>query len=499
MELVPYLVVIPLGAAFLITLAGNRARIAEILSCVAALGLVAISIVLSGGASSRGILVYKVGGWAVPSGITLVVDSFSMLMLIMANAVAFLILIYATDYIKKFTDEWKFYALFMLMLAGTNGVLAAGDIFNMYIFLEIAAIAAYFLVAFGVDAEGVEAAFKYAVMGSVASIFILLGISFLYSAASTLNMADMSSLISSGSVSPKAVQFAAVLFLAGFGLKAALAPFHAWLPYAHSAAPAPVSAMLSGVIIKVLGIYALARIFFNVFGISPALSGAVTCLAVISMIAGAVMAFGQSDIKRLFAYSSVSQIGYIALGLGVGTPLAVTGSLFYLVNHSVFKSLLFLDSGLIEKSSGTRDLARIRGIIKDEPVTGWTTLIAAMSISGVPPFGGFWAKLIIIVACFQANRPMLAAIAIIVSIMTLAYYFRALTPVLFGPRKDAAGPGERARTALLPALSVIILAILTACAAFMLVPGAGNVLLKNASAVLSSGAGYAAAVTESLK
>lgn len=499
MSSIPYLIAIPLAAAFLITLAGARSRIAAFLSCAAAFGLAAVSLILAGAVISRGALVYKVGGWAFPAGITLVVDAFSALVLVTANAAAFLILAYATDYIRKYTDGWKFYALFMTMLAGTNGVLVSGDIFNLYIFMEIAAISAYFLVAFGIEAEEFEAAFKYAVMGSVASIFILLGIAFLYSAASTLNMADLALCLSLGGVSPKAVQFVAVLFLAGFGLKAALAPFHAWLPYAHSAAPAPVSAMLSGVLIKVLGVYALARILFNVLGMSAALSGAVICLAVISMFAGALLAFGQSDIKRLFAYSSVSQIGYIALGLGLGTPLAIAGALFYLLNHSISKSLLFLDSGSIEKISGTRDLGRIRGIMRDEPVTGWTAMAAALSICGIPPFGGFWAKLMIIAACLQAKHVLLALVTVIVSMMTLAYYFRALTPALFGLRERTGVNTEKTRVELLPALSVIILAILSACAVFVLVPGAANLLLRSASAVLSSGAGYAAAVTGGMR
>ena len=163
--------------------------------------------------------------------------------------------------------------------------------------------------------------------------------------------------------SNKVVLFASVLFLMGFGLKAALVPFHAWLPDAHSSAPTPISAMLSGLLIKVLGVYVIARIFFNVFGITPKLSIILISLAVISMVMASFLAFGQTDIKRLLAYSTISQVGYIMLGLGVGTPLAMMGALFHLFNHSIAKSLLFLNSGSIEEISGTRDLNQISGII----------------------------------------------------------------------------------------------------------------------------------------
>lgn len=433
-------------------------------------------------------VVYRIGGWMPPAGITMVVDGLSMLMLLVMNFVAFMIAVFSMDYVKKYTDSWKFFSLFMLMLSGINGVLVAGDIFNLYVFLEIAAVAGYFLVAFGTGADELEAAFKYAVMGTVASAFILLGIGLLYSHVSTLNMADMSMALAQNG-NTNIIRFVCVLFLMGFGLKAALMPFHAWLPYAHSAAPAPISAMLSGVSIKVLGIYALSRIFFNVIGMTPAIYMILIALGVISMVVGSILAFGQTDIKRLFAYSSISQIGYIALGLGVGTPLAIIGALFHLLNHSIFKSLLFLNSGAIERDSGTRDLSKIRDVMARAPVTGCTGLTGALSICGIPPLGGFWSKLIIIFACIQAGRPYLAFTAIAVSALTLAYYFRALTPALFGKAKVFGGDARR-KFSLAIAAPMVILAALSVATGLMLLPGAGQELLKNASSVLSAGKDY---------
>ena len=501
MHLIPYLLILPLAAAFFIPVAGKKVKNSpEILALIASVSCALLSYLVAAAVCAHKIIVYKVGGWMPPAGISLVADPLSAFILVTVNTVAFLVALYATDYIRKYTDTWKFYSLFCLMLAGINGVLVAGDIFNLYVFLEIAAISGYFLVAFGIDSAGLEAAFKYAVMGAVASIFILLGIGFLYSYTGTLNMADMASFISLGN-QPRILLFSSVLFLVGFGLKASLVPFHAWLPYAHSSAPAPVSAMLSGVSIKVLGLYALARIFFNVFGITPAISWTLITLAVLSMTLGAIMAFGQSDIKRLFAYSSISQIGYIALGLGVGTPLAIFGSLFHLFNHSVAKSLLFLNSGSIEEMTGTRNFNKMSSLISKSPVTGYTNLIASLSICGMPPLGGFWSKLIIILACIQAGRPALALVAAGVSILTLAYYFRALSPALFG-REDSPAPEAIKRIAWPIGLPMVILAALSVVSLLMIVPSGSNIantLLRDAASVLTDGKKYAATVIGALR
>ncbi|MCX5665581.1 MAG: proton-conducting transporter membrane subunit [Candidatus Omnitrophica bacterium] len=487
MNLIPFLIVIPLAAAFFIPLVGKRIKISgDIISIAATISLSGISIFLASLIATQKVLMFEVGKWAAPMGISMVVDGFSVFMLVIVNSIAFLVALYSTGYIKKYTDTWKFYTLFMLMVGGMNGVLIAGDLFNMYVALEIAAIAGYALVAFGIDAEGLEASFKYAVMGAVGSSFMLMGIALLYSYTSTLNMADMANVIANKGAS-KIILFVSALFIMGFGLKAALVPFHAWLPDAHSSAPTPISAMLSGVLIKVLGIYALSRIFFNIFGMTPKISMILIGLAVISMVVAGILAFGQYDIKRLLAYSSISQIGYIALGLGIATPLSIMGALFHLFNHSISKSLLFLNAGAIESSMGTRDLRKMTGVLARSPVIGYTNLIGAMSISGIPPLGGFWSKIIIIFACIQADRPVLAFIAIAVSILTLGYYFKAVTPVLFGSKGTHLDNKSKPITVTM-AVPMVILAILSVVSVLLLLPNTGRSFLDGAIAVLVKGA-----------
>lgn len=485
------LLLIPMGAAFtMVLLAKARSRIQDSFAILSASSLFTLSALtlFKIGAVPGAVLIRKTAGLLPPAGIALVVDGLSALMLAIANLVALFVAIYSAGYMKKYTDKWKFYTLFFLMVSGINGVLMASDIFNLYVFMEIAAVSAYFLVAFGTGAEELESSFKYAIMGSVASCFILLGIAFLYAHTSTLNMAGMAYVISSAPQT-RVIQFVSVLFIMGFGLKAALVPFHAWLAYAHSSAPAPVSSMLSGVLIKALGIYAIARIFFNVFGMNTELCQVLIALGVLSMVVGAILAFGQSDIKKLFAYSTVSQMGYIAMALGVATPLAFVGALFHLLNHSMVKSLLFMNSGSIERITGTRDLSKISGIIKKAPITGYTCLAGAFSICGVPPMGGFWSKLIIIVACVQAGRPFLASIAVLVSIMTLVYYFNSLTPALFGTKDPAALGTKKAHPAMNAAM--VALAVIVILSPLALLPDAKKMLIDGAVTVLANGTAYA--------
>ena len=475
-KIIPLFVAIPLGAAFLMPILGRLwKRLPDILGNLATLSV----FVLSLAAINQNFAVYKVGGWqplnGIPIGIYMVADGLTVLMLVLINLIAFLASVYSVNYMEKFTDKARYYTLFLLMVAGMNGVVLSGDMFNLFVFLEIASIASYALVAFTTEAEALEAGFKYQVMGTAASALILLGIAFLYSLTGTLNMADMGNIISQRPTSVT-VLFVGALFLTGFGLKAGLMPFHAWLPDAHPSAPAPVSAMLSGVLIKVLGIYAICRIFFNVLGLGEVTTilNLLIILGMVSMVGGALAALGQRDFKRLLAYSSISQIGHIIFAIGLGTPLGFLGALFHLVNHSVIKSLLFLNSGAVVYSTGERDMEKMGGLSQRMPVTSVTSVIGSMSLAGVPPFNGFWSKLIIILAAIEAGRPILALIVVLVSILTLAYYLRALRLVFFGELSQAFGKIKEAP--VLMCTSMIILAGFCLGLGLLLLPGIRAVL-----------------------
>jgi len=488
-NIIPLFVAISLLGAFLIPIIGKRLKwLPDLIGSLTTFILLVLSLITVRIVATQGILVYNVGSWKLPIGIVLVLDGLTVFMLVTVNLIAFFVSIYSISYMERFTSKWKFYTLFLLMMAGMNGVVVTGDMFNLFVFLEIASVASYALVAFGTERHELEAAFKYTVMSTVGTLFILLGIVFLYSYTSTLNMADMANVLAQKGMS-NIVVMVSILFIVGFGLKAALVPFHAWLPDAHPSAPAPISAMLSGVLIKSLGIYTLCRVFYNVIGINPSLSLVLMMLGTLSMVIGVFLAIGQWDFKRLLAYHSISQIGYVILGIGLGTPLGIIGGLFHLFNHSVFKALLFLDSGAVEYATGTRDLQKMGGLMTKMPITGTTTLVASMSIAGIPPFNGFWSKLIIIIAAVQANRLGYAFWAVLASILTLASFMKVMKYAFFGELRNKWS--EVMEVPFFMKIAMVILALICVVGGALFISNINDIFLKPASDVLLEGTKYA--------
>jgi multicomponent Na+:H+ antiporter subunit D len=492
-SLIPLFVIIPLGIAFLIPLIWKL--IPSVFKYLPATGILfllvmAFYILIANGNET---LIYKVGGWEpvknIPIGIHLVVDGLAASMLIIINLIGFLAGIYAIPYMKKFTGENYFFVLFSLMVAGMNGVVITGDLFNMFVFLEISVISSYALVAFGSSKDELEASFKYQVLGGIASLLILFALAITYWYTSTLNMSDISHLLKQAPVN-KVTIFIQLFLIAGFGLKAALIPFHAWLPDAHSSAPSPISAMLSGVLIKAIGIYALLRLFFNMFRVTYEISLIITLIGVLSMVIGVILAIGQWDMKRLFAYHSISQMGYVIMAAGIAmiilakggnrniAILSLTGGLFHMFNHSVFKGLLFLNAGSVEYATGTRNLKELGGLSEVLPVTSATSLGASLSISGIPPFNGFFSKLIIIIAAIEGRFYFLALLAVIVSIITLASFMKVQRYAFLDKLKK--GGSNIKEVPFLMCLSMIILVILCLVMSLMAIPGIRETFLMPA-------------------
>ena len=454
--LIPFFVALPLAVSLLIQIvARGRPAMAEWLANATMLALVLMTCYAIGDTG-----LYHMGGWPTPIGIDLRLDALANLLLLTVSLVGFAVALYSVDYMRRFSARGHFYSLFLLMVTGMNGVILAGDLFNLYVFLEVAAVASYSLVAFGCAHEELEASFRYVVLGSLSSALILVAIALVYGITGTLNMAHMAGRIAeTGMDAPLLLAFG--LFICGFSFKTALVPFHAWLPDAHPSAPAPVSAMLSGVLIKAIGIYVLARLVFNVFGVNESELALLRWLGMLSMVVGGLLAAGQKDIKRLFAYSSISQVGFMVLGLGLGTPLGLVGALYHLVNHAMFKSLLFLNAGAVEYATGTRNLKKLGGLNRALPVTGATSLIGSMSIAGIPPFNGFWSKLIIILACVESGYYGFAAVAVAVSVVTLAYQLKVQRLAFFAslPKSQAWAMQNLRREPRLMALAMILLAV----------------------------------------
>lgn len=506
MELIPALYIIfPLLGAFLIPVIGHFVKgFQKAFTVIISLFLVFYSIwFYVVGYDSP--VVTKVGGWeavkGIPIAIYLVYDGLSAFILLTVNLIAFFSAVYAVGYIKRFTAENNFYALLCLMIAGMNGVVLSGDIFNMYVFLEIAVIASYALVAYGTEKRELEASFKYQVLGGIASLLILFAVGLLYWQTQTLNLADISAILQY-ETSNTALIFTEVLLIVGFGLKAAMIPFHAWLPDAHSSAPSPISAMLSGVLIKAIGVYALIRLFFNIFTITYELTLVIIVLGTLSMVIGVLLAIGQWDLKRLLAYHSISQMGYVVIGVGIGmmiifqdgnktvAALSIGGGLFHLINHAVFKGLLFLDAGAIEYLTGTRNLKKLGGLSRKMPVTSSTSLGASMAISGIPPFNGFFSKLLIIIAAVRAEFYLLAALAVFVNFVTLGSFMKFIRYAFYN-KNDSAVSLKTLRLPFTMKFSMITMVILCVLLSLMVFPYFREILLNPAVDVLINTSDYA--------
>jgi multicomponent Na+:H+ antiporter subunit D len=432
MSVLPLLfVVIPLATAAVVAIL-NRVweRSGDVLVNIANAALLGLSLGLISPILRVGRLSYNLGDIS-PLGIHFTIDGLSLLMLVTISIICFAASLFSVNYMERYTSKPRFYILLMLMVAGMNIVALGADLVNLYIGIEIAALACYALVAFGVEHEYLEASFKYQIMGTVGTLCILSGMAFLYRMTGSLNLAELHVGLAGQGLNP-ILLFSGILFLCGLGLKAAYMPFHAWLPDAHSTAPAPVSAILSGIFIKVIGLYGIIRVFFCIFEMTTTISWVLMVIGSISILIGAFLALGQWDSKRLLAYCTISQMGYILLGLGIATPLAIIGALFHLLNHALFKELFFLNAGSVEMQTGTRDLRELGGLNQKMPITGTTCAMGFFSVSGLPPFNGFWSKLIIIIAAIQAGYPWFAAVAAIGAIVTMAYFLKLEKNIFFG-------------------------------------------------------------------
>lgn len=485
-------IALPLVVAGILPLIGKISKkiLPDILANAVFVVLLALALFQGRALISHGPSLQQFSWLGEPLNIRLMLDGFSLLMLLTVSLVSLCIMLFSINYMDHYGAKANFYALYLIMFAGMNGLVLVTDLFQVYLFLEVAAVASYALVAYGLGHDELEASFKYLMLSAVASAFLLLSITIIFGLTGNLSF----DAVSQGLKTLDAKYLAGLctaFFIFGFGLKAALVPFHAWLPDAHPSAPAPISAALSGLLIKVSGVYALSRIFLNVFGLTPALSTVLMYMGIISMVVAALLALGQKDIKRMLAYSSISQIGYIVLGIGLGTPLGILGGLFHLLNHALAKSLLFLNSGSIQESTGTRNLDEMGGLAKRMPVTAGTTIVGSLSIAGIPPLNGFWSKLIIILALIQAKQWAFALIAVLASVLTLWYYLLIQRKAFFGKlnerwRDVREAPFWMTAATVILALLCIGIGIFFAVTVKSWIEPASNVLAQGVQTMLGS-------------
>ena len=330
--------------------------------------------------------------------------------------------------------RFNFTNLAMIILLGMNGIALVTDLFSLYVFLEITGVASFVMIALNKEGNGIEGGFKYLVMSAIATAFILGGLAFIFMQSGSLLYSDVASALSDWQNvdQPALLIVAFALVLVGFSIKSGIMPFHGWLPDAYQSAPAAVSVILGGIVTKMAGVYAILRLTGDIFVGVNLVNQILMLLAIVSIVLGAVAAITQTDFKRILAYSSISQIGYILLGASCGSAIGLIGAMLHFFNHATFKTTLFVNSAAVETATGTTEIEKLGGLQEKMPVTGVSSILAFLSTAGIPPLAGFWSKLLIILAVWQTGNFFIAGLALFASIFTAAYFLRLQRCVFFG-------------------------------------------------------------------
>ncbi len=409
------------------------------------------------------VVTFQMEDWIAPFGITIAVDSLSLMLIIIITTIGFFAAIFSYRFIKE--KKTKYYSLLCLFTAGMLGVVHTGDMFNMFVFFEILSISAYALTSYYRNTNAIEGSIKYLIQGSFATSLILFGVAFLYGMTGTLNMADLAMRIPG--ITNFILPLTRGLLLAGFGLKSAMFPFHAWKADVITTTPAPIGAIFATASTSV-GIYAIFRIMLTVFAITAVeVYMLIAGIGVVTMLVGAVMALQQKDLLRLLAYSSISQAGFVLLAFGIGIfdSVGYTAAIFHLFNIVVFEALLFFCAGVVIHHAGTSDMRRLGGFAGFSPVLGYAFLIGILANAGVPLLNGFSSKWLIYIATLQTN-PILMVLAVITSVIALFYGLKAYSLVFLSNKEIK--PKHISHFMLIP---IIILA--GVCIFFGLFPWAG--------------------------
>lgn len=454
-------VVVPLLAAPICLLL-RRPAAAWTCAFLVGLSCLAMSAALLCRVLESGTLSYALGGWAPPWGIEYRIDAVNAFVLLIVSAIGAVVLLYARRGTENEIEPARlplFYAAFLLCLAGLLGIAATGDAFNLFVFLEISSLSSYILISLGQRRRALTAAFQYLIMGTIGATFILIGIGMLYMVTGTLNMQDLAARLPA-LMELRTVHSAFAFLLVGLCLKLALFPLHLWLPDAYTHAPSVVSAFLAGTATKV-AVYALLRISFTVFGAGFALSllpldAVLVTLALLGVFVGSTVAIFQDNVKRMLAWSSIAQVGYMILGISLATVTGLTAGILHLFNHALMKGGLFLALGAVLRGTGGVRLADLRGIGRSMPWTAAAIVIGGLSLVGVPLTVGFVSKWYLVLAALELDNWLLAAAVLAGSLLALAYVWRLVETAYFAEPEEGAPAVREAPLALLLPIWLLI-------------------------------------------
>ncbi len=485
-------ILLPLVGAVLAALAGKRRRLSQGIVIVVCVLMTGTAVALLASVWEHGILSMAVGNWAPPFGIALAADLLSAVLAVITGLTGLAVAIYAVVDIDRLRAARGYDALFLVLLAGVNGAFLTGDLFNLYVWFEVMLIASFGMVALGRSREELDGALRYLALNMVATLMFLLAIALLFGSTGTLNMAHLHLVVANGEATG-AVVASALLLAVAFGMKAAVFPLFFWLPAAYHTPAFAVSAIFAGLLTKV-GVYALLRVFTLIFSAQDDLVEALFWpVAAATMVFGVLGAACQAEIRRILSFHIVSQIGYMLIGLALLTPIAMTAAVFYLIHHIVVKANLFLVAGVIHRYCRTNDLAGTGGLVKRAPWLAVLFLVPALSLAGIPPLSGFWAKLLVVQASLDAGDLAMAGIALVVGLFTIFSMMKIWNEAFWKAAPadgTAAQPNRRSLQTL--CFPIAMLAVLTICVGL----GAGPALelAERSSAQLLDPSAYASAI-----
>lgn len=462
-HLIVLVVIVPLMGAPACVLV-DRARPAWLIALVTSWGSFLAAIVLLLQVAGEGPVRYQLGGWEPPWGIEYRLDLLSAYVLLIVTGVASLVMVFARQSVEHEIPGdriARFYAMLLLVFAGLAGITVTGDAFNLFVFLEISSIASYAAISMGRDRRALSAAFQYLVMGTIGATFILIGIGFLYMMTGTLNMLDLAARLPEVS-DTRTVRSGFAFLTVGIGLKLAMFPLHLWLPNAYAFAPSTVSAFLAATATKV-ALYALLRFVFEIFGVQFALVDMplnliLIVLGLAGILSGSLVAVFQRNVKRMLAYSSIAQIGYMVLGIGLASATGLTATVLHLFNHALMKAALFFAVGAVAYRIGAVTLADFAGLARRMPWTMAAIVLAGLSLIGVPATAGFISKWYLVLATIEQGLWPLTILVLLGSLLALVYVWKLVEAAYFKAPPAGAGAVSEAPLSMLVPIWALVFA-----------------------------------------
>ena len=453
-------VLLPFITGAVLILLVKRPLLQRILAGIMMIIMTGFSLYLAADIYQNGMKTLAVGGWQAPFGIVLAADNLAAMMVVLTCIVGLVCLFYSFATIHPERERYYYYPFYFFLLTGVNGSFLTGDLFNLFVFFEVMLLASYALMVIGGTKYQLRETMKYAVINVFSSLLFLVAIAYMYSVAGTVNMAHLAQRV--GELEQTGIlQVIAILFFLVFGIKGALFPLYFWLPRSYYGPPAVITALFGGLLTKV-GVYAMIRVFTLIFNHDIAFTHHILIAAAagLTMLLGVLGAVSKYDFKKILAYHIISQLGYMIMGLGLFTKLALAGAIYYMAHHIIIKTGLLLMAGAAQKVTGTTDLKQMGGLLRTHPYMAWFFLILALSIAGIPPLSGFFGKFPLIVAAFQEQSYVIAIVALVVGLLTLISMMKIFMYAFWGQQKHTEDQAQvRIGKLLAPASVLVILTI----------------------------------------